>query len=144
MPQTSQQIRLGGSIALGVAGVTTLLFGGLSLAEHNARFILAALAPILLALIMGIIYTTQAERMARTIAARAAAQPAAKPAQAQSLRKVGQIFLGVGGAMVVGFMLLAILAHNPFFAVAALAPGLIFCSIGLVYVVTSPPPNAGG
>ena len=138
MSQTPQQIRLGGYVALGIAAMTAIIFGLIALLAHNGRFIFAAFGPILISAIMGIFYTVQAEPMAKAIAERAANKPSTPTKQAQSLRSMGQIFLSVGAFLVVGFVIIAIISHNPFFFLAALAPGVIFCTMGLLYIITSP------
>ena len=138
MSQTPQQIRLGGFVALGVAALTAIIFGLIALVTHNGHFILAALGPTLISAIMGIVYVVQAEPMAKVIATRAANKPTPPPTQVQSLRSMGQIFLAVGAFLVVGFVIVAIVAHNPFFFLAAFAPGIIFCTMGLLYIITSP------
>ena len=138
MSQTPQQIRLGGMIALGIAALTAMLFGLIALTTHNGRVFLAALAPILISAILGIVYTVQAEPMAGAIAAQAANKSTPSPKQVESLRSMGNTFFGVGAFLVVGFVIVAVVAHNPYFFLAALAPGIIFCTMGLLYIVTSP------
>ena len=138
MSQTPQQIRLGGIVALSIAALTTILFGILALAEHSGRFILSALGPILISAALGVFYTTQAERMAQTIAARASLSPNSLT-QVQSLRSMGQVFLAVGALLVIGFTIVAFISQNAIAFLAALAPGIIFGTMGLLYTITSPP-----
>jgi hypothetical protein len=137
MSQTPQQIRLGGRVALIIALFTAFIFGLLAFVEHNLRFFLFALPPVLVSGILGIVYMTQAERIAAIERGRdQSATP--KPDTAQSLRISGTVFMVVGAFLLIGFSALAAIVHAPLMFVAAIAPGIVFITIGFIYRLTSP------
>jgi hypothetical protein len=141
MQQTAQQIRIGGMVALGVGVLNLLIFGLLSLVEHNGHFILAALPAVVVVGTLGAVYTTQAERMAQQFAARPA-KPAHTPAvNHQALRRMGTILAQVGVGLFVIFAIIAVITQNALFFLAAIAPGLLLGTMGLLYILTTPAPK---
>lgn len=145
MQQTAQQLRLGGIIALGIGILNLLIFATLALAEHNRLFFLAALAPGLISSATGVAILLQANQLARTgtpavpAAPAKAKVPATRRQDAQAIRTVGNVFLATGGGILVVFTLLAIITHIASFFFTTVAPGIIFLSMGLLYVLTSDP-----
>ncbi len=143
MRQTPPQIRLGGYLSLCIGVANILIFGLLSLAEHNPRFVLASLPALLITVILGIYFITQAERIAASALNQTGTSgvPAAPPPahNAGAFQMAGRVFLATGAALFVIFTALAIITHNVAFFLTALAPALIFMSIGGIYLVTSFP-----
>jgi len=139
MQQTSQQLRVGGFVALGIGILNLLIFGTLSLAEHNGLFILAALAPGVISSATGIAFLAQANQRDR------AATPALAPAKARNradpkaLRAAGNVFLTTGTGILIVFALLAVITHIASLFFTTVAPGVILISMGLLYVLTSDP-----
>jgi uncharacterized iron-regulated membrane protein len=138
MQQTAQQLRVGGAVALGIGILNLLIFGLFALAEHNQLFILAALAPCLVSSATGIVFFWRAQQVEIGAATTKPAKPKA-PADPQALRQAGNLFLSTGAAILVVFALLALATHIAAFFFAAVAPGVIFISVGLLYALTSDP-----
>jgi hypothetical protein len=143
MRQTPPQIRLGGYLSLGISLLNILIFGTVSLVEHRASFVLAALPSFVITTALGIYFVTQAERIAASaINPKGATKtpPAVAPAHnAAAFQSAGRIFLATGAGLFVMFIALAFITHIAAFFFAAVAPAIIFMSIGGIYLLTSFP-----
>jgi hypothetical protein len=137
--QTSQQLRAGGFVALSIGLLNLLIFGALSLAEHNASFILTALAPAVISGATGGVFLARANQHERAAPPAPASAKARNRADPKALRAAGNSFMTTGAAILVVFTLLAVITHIASFFFTAVAPGVILISMGLLYTLTSDP-----
>jgi TRAP-type C4-dicarboxylate transport system permease large subunit len=141
MQQTASQIRVGGLIALSISALNLVIFGLFAAVERNARFVLGALPSVVVVATMGAIFYMQADRIAQQVAPSAKAGAKTSAENAQALRRMGNILLLSGiGLLIVCAVLSSLTAIAAFF-LAAIAPGVLLGSMGLLYIVTSPTPK---
>ena len=144
MRQTPQQIRIGGFAALGIGILNLLIFGVLALAKHNGLFFFAALPSVLIVAALGILYLTQAERLAASastqkIPKKVRAEAASKGVAPHSLRTAGSILTWTGAGLFVVFLILAVVTQKWSFLFTTVAPALIIFSMGMLFVATDRP-----
>jgi uncharacterized membrane protein len=144
MRQTPQQIRFGGFASIVIGLINLLIFGTLALAKHNGSFFLVALAPTLIVGIMGVVYVTQAERIAASPANQKIPKKVRDEATKtgvtpQSLRTAGTVLASTGAGMFVIFLIAALVSHLWSLLFTTVPPAIIVFTMGIFFVATDRP-----
>jgi hypothetical protein len=144
MRQTPQQIRIGGYASLGIGITNLLIFGLLALVKHNRQVFFVTLPTVLIVSILGIVYATQAERIAASasnqkIPKKVREEAASKGIAPQSLRTAGRVLAATGGGLFVVFLIAALVTHLWSFLYTTVAPAFIILTMGIIFTATDRP-----